>query len=228
MEKGYIKLYRAIDENELLANDNTCYIVFMKLLTHADRTTGTYATGRFRLASICNLKPTTLYAALKRLESMTMIRQRSDNKMTRISICNWDKYQQPNDNGMTTLRRANDTKQEEEKEREKEYKKDTNVSLAKTPRYGKPEINELMDEWEKIVGYKIQSKVQNNRNAVSNLLKKYNSAQMIQLLRGVEVANRTQYAPKIADFIELQSKLNNLMRWGREQGVKTYDTAIID
>lgn len=118
MEKGYVKLYRAIDDNELLANDNTCYIVFSKLLTHADRFTGTYKTGRFKLAALCNLKPTTLYAALKRLESSTMIRQQSDNKMTTIYICNWGTYQQDSDSTMTVRRRANDTKQEREKERE--------------------------------------------------------------------------------------------------------------
>ena len=118
MERGYVKLYRSIDDNELLANDNTCYLVFSKLLTHADRFTGTYKTGRFKLAALCNLKPTTLYAALKRLESSTMIRQQSDNKMTAIYICNWWKYQQDDDSTVTDRRRANDTKQEREKERE--------------------------------------------------------------------------------------------------------------
>lgn len=127
MERGYIKLYRAIEENELLANDNTAYVVFIKLLTHADRFTGAYKTGRFKLAAICNLKPTTLYAALKRLESSTMIRQQSDNKMTTIYICNWHTYQQDIDSTVTGRRRANDTKQEREKER-----KYTHISTKKS------------------------------------------------------------------------------------------------
>lgn len=118
MEKGYIKLYRAIDDNELLANDNTCFVVFLKLLTHANRLNGTYTTGRFKLASLCNLNPNTLYSALKRLEASTMIQQQSNRTSTSITICNWAMYQQ-DINNTSTIRQTNvNTKQERERERE--------------------------------------------------------------------------------------------------------------
>lgn len=207
MEKGYIKLYRAIDDNELLANDNTCYVVFGKLLTHADRFTGTYTTGRFKLATLCNLKPTTLYAALKRLESSTMIRQVSDNRKTTIYICNWSKYQQDDDKSMTSRRRANDTKQEREKE---EYI-DKSIYKAKTP---SNDIDEMFEFWEQTIGTPIIGQKQKNRYACSNLLKSQGKDRLKQLIGGVKLAQETAYAPKIADFTELQSKLNKLLTWG--------------
>ena len=118
MERGFIKLYRSIDQNELLENDNTALIVFIKLLTRVDRRTGSYRTGRFKLANQCNLRPSTLRDALKRLEAATVIRQQSDSRATTIYICNWSKYQQNDDSTPSVQRRFDDTKQERERERE--------------------------------------------------------------------------------------------------------------
>lgn len=209
MEKGYVKLYRAIDDNELLANDNTCYVVFGKLLTHVDRFNGSYKTGRFKLAALCNMKPTTVYAALKRLESMTMIRQVSDNKKTTIYICNWKQYQEPSDRTVTGQRSFSDTKQEEEREKEVV----TKVTIkAKTPR---TDIDEMFLEWETITGNQIIGQTTKNRYACSNLLKKHGKDKLIQLIRGVALAQTDQYAPRISDFSSLQSKQNDLIAWGK-------------
>lgn len=117
MERGYVKLWRSIDQNELLDNDNTAFIVFMKLLTKVDRHTGSYKTGRFKLATMCNLRPSTLRDALKRLEAASVLRQQTDTKTTTIYICNWARYQQDDDSTPSARRRGNDTKQEREKEK---------------------------------------------------------------------------------------------------------------
>lgn len=208
MEKGYVKLYRAIDENELLANDNTCYVVFCKLLTHVDRTTGTYRTGRYKLAAICNLNPNTLYSALKRLEASTMIQQDSNSTSTCISICNWWKYQQDSNSTATERRRTVNTKQE----REREEEIDTNVSMAKTPSV---EIDELFVLWEEITGMEIVGQVRKNRFACSNLLKKHGKEKLTKLINGVALAQADKFAPRIADFSALQSKQNELITWGK-------------
>ena len=123
MERGYVKLWRSIDQNELLENDNTALIVFTKLLTRVDRRTGAYRTGRYKLATICNLSPSTLRDALKRLEAATVLRQQSDSKATTIYICNWWKYQQDDDSRPSAHRRADDTKQE------KKEKKNINIHV---------------------------------------------------------------------------------------------------
>lgn len=133
---GYIKLWRTTIDHEILANDNSAYIVFTKLLMRVDRKTGKYTTGRFKLADLCNLKPTTAWKALKRLEKAKMVSLTSDNKKTIISICNWSKWQSvgdsTGDNKVTTKGQQSDTKQEkriENREREPKHK-----TYFKTPR----------------------------------------------------------------------------------------------
>ena len=82
--------------------------------------------------------------------------------------------------------------------------------------YGKPEINEMFDMWEQIVGYKITSNLQKNRFAISNLNKKLSKTEIEQLLRGVAMTADDKYAPRIEDFVALQSKMNALLAWGRK------------
>lgn len=86
---------------------------------------------------------------------------------------------------------------------------------AKPVRYGKPEINDMFDFWSREVGYDIESKVTANRRACSNLVKKYGKEKLEQLIRGVAIAQSDQYAPRISDFSELQSKANQLVAWGK-------------
>ena len=219
MERGYVKLWRSIEHNELLENDNTAFIVFTKLLTRVNRLNGTYTTGRNRLASVCNINPNTLYSALKRLEASTIIQLHSNSASTTITICNWWKYQQDDNSASTARRRAINTKQEREKERE--YI-DTNVStaivIAKTP---STDINDMFEEWERSVGYRIDGQKQKNRFACSNLLKKYGKDGLTQMIRGVSLAQQDKYAPSVADFCSLQAKQNDLIAWGKKQKTTT-------
>lgn len=117
-ERGYVWLWRSIDQNELLDNDNTALIVFIKLLTRVNRHTGSLKTGRNKLANACNIKPSTLYSALKRLEASTIIRQESDSISTTISICNWKEYQQDGNTSSGASRSAVVTIQKRKREGE--------------------------------------------------------------------------------------------------------------
>lgn len=209
MERGYVKLWRVIDQNELLENDNTALVVFIKLLTRVDRRTGTYRTGRFKLAHMCNMKPSTVRDALKRLEAATVIRQRTDSKATTIHICNWSRYQQQDDSAPSDGRRTDDTKQE------KKENIDTKVSSnkAKTP---SNEINELFDYWQEAIGYEIVGQKQKNRYACSNLIRSRGIENVKRLVDGVAKANQDRFAPRIADFVQLQQKQNELLTWGKK------------
>lgn len=203
MEKGYVKLYRAIDDNELLANDNTCYVVFGKLLTHADRFNGSYKTGRFKLAALCNMKPTTVYAALKRLESMTMIRQQSDNQMTTIHICNWSKYQQQSDSSVTDHRRANDTIQE--REREKEVI-DTKVSIHDK------DVLEAFNLWNELTGKQMRAEKSNSRT-IKKLIKQNGIESVLRAIQGAVYYQTKDYRPKVFSFNTLEKKWTELNGW---------------
>ena len=88
-------------------------------------------------------------------------------------------------------------------------------------RYGKPEINEVFEIWRRETGLEISSKIQTNRRAASNLLKKFGVKKLTQLIRGVALAQNDQYAPRIANFIDLQAKLDQLLLWGKKRQSKT-------
>lgn len=83
--------------------------------------------------------------------------------------------------------------------------------------YGNSDINSMFKYWNDVVGYEITSKRQANRNACSNLIKKHGVDKLIKLIDGVAMAHADQYAPRISDFIGLQSKLNELMLWGKQK-----------
>lgn len=120
--EGWVKSYRSVLDHELLANDNSAYIVFTKLLLKVDRKTGKYTTGRFKLGDLCNLKPITAWKALHRLKNGQMVSLSSNNRFTVITICNWTKYQgngnSSRNNQVTTGEQPSNTKQEEEEEEE--------------------------------------------------------------------------------------------------------------
>lgn len=102
MTQGYVKLYRAILENELFENDKTALMVFIHLLLLADRETGQYKTSKRMLSNIVKLKESTLFYVLKRLEDADMIECRVVNGHSIINLCNWKKYQHT-DNSIETV-----------------------------------------------------------------------------------------------------------------------------
>lgn len=93
MEYGWVKLYRKIEQNDFLMEDNTAFMVFMKLLLFADKHTGSYRTGQRMLAERCNLNYSTVYKALQRLESHGVIVIENHQKFSKIYITNWTVYQ---------------------------------------------------------------------------------------------------------------------------------------
>jgi|GEM_PF-6532542 len=82
--------------------------------------------------------------------------------------------------------------------------------------YGNPEINKIFDFWHETIGYKVQGKKQANRNAAKNLIKKHSYEGVERLILGIAKANEDRFAPRIADFVELQSNYNKLLAWGNK------------
>jgi predicted transcriptional regulator len=118
--------------------------------------------------------------------------------------------------GETQGKRRRNADETYNKKEELRIKKNLDKSkLDKAVVYGKPEINELFNYWKDQVGFEISAKRQANRNATNNLLKKYGLDKTKQLIDGVVLAHDDRYAPRISDFCELQSKLNQLLVWGK-------------
>lgn len=100
MQDGWIKLHRKMLSNDALFRGGSTFPVFCLLLLLADRD-GKVTTGRFELARWLKMNPNTVYKALKRLESLTTIEIKSNNKFTTIYICNWSKYQHQSNTKVT-------------------------------------------------------------------------------------------------------------------------------
>ena len=90
----------------------------------------------------------------------------------------------------------------------------TNV-IGDSPRYGKTEINDMFDFWEEQVGIQISSRTKMNRNACNNLIKKHGEEKVKMFIKGVALSHTDKFAPRISDFISLQSKLTELLVWGK-------------
>ncbi len=95
--QGWIKAYRSVLSNHIWLHDPTAWRVFEALMFLCDRTTGVWEGGRNQLGAVCRVTPITTYKALKRLEKAKMVTLDSNNKYTRIYLCNWNEYQ-GNDN----------------------------------------------------------------------------------------------------------------------------------
>lgn len=170
----YVKFFRALADHQLLANDNNAYIVFTKVLLKADWKTGVYRTGRKKLGLLANLKDTTAWGALKRLENDGAVTLVTTGRFTDIHICNWWKYQgeteKSNDRSATRNEQLNDTKQEQ-KNKEiiytgdekllletvnkiigRKFERLTYTAKASLKTFGVPQIevalkNLIMDDW---------------------------------------------------------------------------------
>lgn len=223
MDKGWIKFHRRILENHFLMNDEKAYIVFTKLLLLVGQSKGQWSGGRLQLAELMDMNPNTLYKVLKRLEGQQLITTNSNNRYTVYTICNWHKYQTSSNsqNKNEQLRGNSAVTTREHSNKNKNKNKNSIDKSIGALRFGNSGINEMFDFWEKQLGYKIDARVQQNRRACSNMLKKHGDEKLKQLVQGVVAAQQDQFAPRISDFAELQSKLSQLLVWGKSRAQKS-------
>jgi len=220
MDQGWVKLHRQILENIFLMNDDNAFLVFTKLLLIVNKKNGEYATGRNKLGEMLNMNPRTLYDVLKRLESQHMIMLTSNSRYTVISISKWRSFQNrpTEDDGQTQLlANSEPTTGQHLNKKKKENKNTITNVIADKPVYGNPEVNEMFEYWEQTTQMKIETRIKANRFACSNLLKKHGKEKLERIIGGVAQAAGDQYAPRVSDFVTLQSKLPDLLLWGNKR-----------
>lgn len=94
----------------------------------------------------------------------------------------------------------------------------TKVVLEKTPEsFGNPAINEIFNEWERVCGFKITSKVKLNRYACQRLLKSRGKDSIFKALPYVAESQSDKYAPTIVNFMDLEEKWNALGVWYKKK-----------
>lgn len=120
-DNTWVKLYRKLAENDIM-RDATALQVFVWILLHVDKKTGTYTTGRFLLGDVLEIKPSTARDAIYRLrDKYKIIDTNSDNKKTKISLLNWAKYQ-PSKSGNDTTDDTSPTHGRQQTDTKQEYK----------------------------------------------------------------------------------------------------------
>ena len=106
MNRGYVRVWRKIEDSGIIGNADLCQMLMYLMLkaTHKDRkiTVGTkvitlkpgqFFTGRKQLASALGSTEQRIRTCLKSLEKCEIINQQSTSYGSIISLINWDKYQ---------------------------------------------------------------------------------------------------------------------------------------
>lgn len=207
---GYwIKLHKQVLDNPTWRNDRTAWHIFETLLLLANQN-GEWSGGMHTLAELSGEKRSTIYKAIKRLKKAKMVNTLVNSSYTTYNILNYGKYQTHgkqlgNTSGNTIIRIEN-----------KNINTNTSVLV-----FGDAKINDMFTYWKETTGYEIQSRQQANRRAAYNLLRKHGEDGVKRLIRGVALAQQDKYAPRIANFEQLQSKQDDLLVWGKQISKRT-------
>lgn len=99
MKRGWIKLYRKIEDNPIWLEDRTAWFIFEYILIKADRVTGEYQKSYRSMSDYLDISTTTIHDAVKRLVAENMINIKivpnalPNAPKTIFCICNWNEYQ---------------------------------------------------------------------------------------------------------------------------------------
>lgn len=99
--------------------------------------------------------------------------------------------------------------------------KPTDSNTTATKKVASKHIDLLFEKWEELVGYKLTSQVKANREYAAKLLKEYTLEDVERMLQGVAMSHADQYAPRIANFVQLHRKWDDLKAWGARQARST-------
>lgn len=143
-ENGYIKIYRDMLNNPVVCKDNDYFRVWLFLLLNASHKgysamfngkkielyAGQLITGRKSIAEKCNISESKAQRILKTFEIEHQIEQQTGNKNRLITILNWDKYQNT-EQQIEQQVNINRTSNEQQVNTNKNVKNDKNVKNIK-------------------------------------------------------------------------------------------------
>lgn len=218
---NWIKLYDSIIDNDVWRYDPFAWRIFeyLCLKAYTGKPQGTVRTTRQQIGNALLRDSSSCWKAILRLEKAKMVTHVGTARYSTFTICNWYNYQGTQGQLQGQLKDSSRTAEGHsyiDIDIDKDIDITTNVVIGDKPDKRKPEIDELFGYWHAVTGVPISSKIQANRYAASNLLKKHGMDRAKQFIRGVSQARADPYAPRIADFCALQSKLNELLVWGKQ------------
>lgn len=90
-------------------------------------------------------------------------------------------------------------------------------SIEAPAQYGDDTINALFDFWLETVEIPINSRIKANRRAASNLVRKYGEQPVRAAIAMAAVAKFNEFAPSVANFVDLQMKWTQLHLWAEKR-----------
>ncbi len=146
-ENGYVKIYRDMLDNPVVCKDNDYFRVWLYLLltaTHKgysamfngkkiELKAGQLITGRKSIAEKCNISESKAERILKSFKIERQIEQQTCNKHRLITILNWDKYQNSEQQieQQVNIKRTTNEQQVNTNKNVKNVKNDKNVKNIK-------------------------------------------------------------------------------------------------
>lgn len=156
--EGWIKLHRSIVESSLWPNEWLVMLWVWCLVkaNHKDSQfmgdyvkRGQFITGRFKAANELGVDPSRWVRGMDRLEVLGCITQESNNKRTLVTICNYETYQECDDDYRTTIEQQSNNNRTQEKECKNEridLSKDKSKAIkSPSARFSKPTIQEVSE-----------------------------------------------------------------------------------
>lgn len=228
MSQGWIKLHRKIVDWEWY-QDTTTKITFLHLLLTANHEkknwrgieidVGQKITSTDNLAKETGLSRQQIRTALEKLKSTNEITTKATRKYTLIELKNYKQYQeinQPRNKRATNEQPTNNHKQES-KECKNEKNITTNV-VTETVEYGNQDINWLIQEFEKVMGFKSGGTGKKERIFAAHLSKNFNREQLWAMLT---YCSTNQYAPRVGSLEKLWFKRGDVIAGIKQLQTKT-------
>ena len=220
-ENGWIKLHRQILNNPIIKKPNylSLWVILLLKANHEQNSfiwnkkkqtcnRGQFITGRNQLSLESGISAGTVENILNYLESEHQIEQQKTSKFRLITIINYNKYQevkqeneQQNDSRMTTELQQNDTNKNNKKD-----KNERTISKDIEQCYGREDINNLLKDFEEIMGFKSSSS--KDRIFATHLLRNFTTEQLKAMLT---YCSTDSYAPRVGSLEKLWFKRGDII-----------------
>lgn len=235
MDKGWIKLWRKINDNWLFSNP--AYLaIWIDILIHASHggdqkvrfrgetivlLPGQFTAGCSQIGARRGIPPSSVSRILNLMKSERLIERQVDSKCSLITVLKWNEYQKDerqDEKQVRGRREANERQMRVNKELRREELTMKEESLIPSGEPSAPVgIQEVLKEF-----YKINPAIQfgspPQRKAASELITRVGLEKLLPVVTSLASSNLDQYAPKIYSPVELRAKWSALADyWKRKQ-----------
>ena len=239
---GWIKLHRKLLDSPIFTNSKAIHIWIYLLLkaNHKQNTIfigrkkveikkGEFVFGYKQAGKDLGLPKSTIHYWISQFEEEKMVESESNNRFTLIKIKNWSDYQETTqelkanrkreENEPKTNRKQIETNNNDKNvKNDKECKEVSSKEEAKPKEYGNPDINWVLDIFEKIRGFKSQGRQKKDRYCAKHLLNNFEKKQIEYMLRWLE---QEEYAPRVGSVEKLWYKKGDIIAGIKDQSTKS-------